>query len=270
MKFRGKHPDAKSVTTPPQPGLLRCHGLLLFLFALMLSGPAQAAEKRSVPGALTRVARIAIVTPFFCTDTLKREAKNNDQQAYRETLRLLESTFQKRLPRSLGESQQFRVAPPELVDRKLRALGWMPQDLYEDEAALQRGWPQPVPKRAATLAKVLNVDAVFLAVMRDPASVKEGFRLHRQAWNINPFNLQLRRYPNHVTSPVVRAFLYDAKGDILWQDQQMADHPRTKPHTARTLRADWQEATLQVAQQLTDNLMREVIVTQQEGLSTQR
>ena len=232
---------------------------LFFCLSLTLCQTAGATELKINREALTKVTRIAIIAPFFCTDTLKREAKNAGQQQYRETLRMLEETLQHRLPGSLGESQRFRIAPPELVTRKLHVLGWTPQDLYEDEAALQGKWPVPIPKRAVKLANLLKVDAILFAVMREPASVKEGYQMTRSEWNLNPLNFSLRRFPNHVTSPVVRAFLYNQQGNLVWTDEQIAEYPRTKPNTMRSLRVDWQEATLKVAQQLTDDLMRFVL-----------
>jgi hypothetical protein len=36
----------------------------------------------------------------------------------------------------------------------------------------------------------------------------------------------------------------------------MADNPRTKPSTPRTMLVDWREATEQVAGQLADSLLR--------------
>jgi hypothetical protein len=54
----------------------------------------------------------------------------------------------------------------------------------------------------------------------------------------------------------VKAYLITRQGTIAWQDEAMADHPRTKQRTTRTLLIDWQEATEEVAQQLADSLMR--------------
>lgn len=207
--------------------------------------------------ALAGVKRIAVVTPFFCTQTLLREPKNEAQETYCDTLRMLETTIQERLPVSLAELGRFRVAPPALTARALRALGWNVQDLYEEEASLYGPWPRLDAARAAKLAKKLKVDAVLVAAMREPASTREGYQIRRNQFDLNPLNFSFQRYPNHVVSPRVQAFLVQSNGKIIWRDEQMAEHPRTKPSTMKTLCVDWQEATLHVAQKLTDNLIRE-------------
>jgi hypothetical protein len=231
---------------------------------------AYAAKPYADRAALAKVQRIAVVTPFFCTDAIKREPRHTGQQQYRDALQFLEQTIQKRLPVGLAESGRFRIAPPELTARTLQALGWAPQDFYEEEATLKGAWPKPDPKKAAQLAKRMRVDAVLVAALREPASIKEGYALSRNEWDTNPLNFSLKRYNNHVVSPRVQAFLFNAEGKMIWRDEQMAYHPRTKPHTPKTLRVDWQEATLQVAQQLTDNLMREADAVKHPKVSAER
>jgi hypothetical protein len=232
-------------------------GGLALLSALLLAGGAHAEKIKVTRNVLEPVTRIAVVAPFFCTDTLKREPSNAAKRHYQESLKTLEQTLQKRFPVSLAESKRFRIAPPDLTGRALRALGWVPQDLYKYEAALDGNWPVPDPQHAAKLAKKLRVDAVFLAVMREPASKQMGYQIGHDDWNPNPLNFRFQRYREHVVSPAVRAFLFSGKGELLWRDEVMAEYPRTKPHTEKTLRVDWQEATLKVAQELTDNLIRQ-------------
>jgi hypothetical protein len=244
--------------------------IVLLCVVFSLSTVTYAAKTFSDRNGLAKVKRIAVVSPFLCTDTPKREPKNIGQQQYREALQLVEQTIQQRLPVGLAESGRFRIAPPALTTRTLQALGWTPYDFYEEEATLKGDWPKPDPKRAAQLAKRLRVDAVLVAVLREPASIKEGYRLHPQEWDVSPFGIRIKRFPNHVVSPCVQAFLFSADGKLLWRDEQMAYHPRTKPHTPKTLRVDWQEATLQVAQQLTDNLMREAAEGKHPNLSAKR
>src|SRR5262249_49399223 len=147
-------------------------------------------------------------------------------------------------------------APPALVERTLRALHWTQCDLFLDKAALKGNWPTPDMKRLTLLAKRLNVSAIFIGTMRDPADIKDGFRLHPELASANLVKLSLKHYRAHVLSPRVQAFLVTRDGKTAWQDEQMADHPRTRPNTLRTLRVDWQEATEQVAQQLADSLRR--------------
>lgn len=224
---------------------------------ISLSRALMAAEPMPDRAALKKVKRIAVVAPFFCTDTLLREPQSEARKTYCESLQTLERTIQKRLPVSLAELGRFRVAPPDLTTRSLRALGWNPRDLYEEEAALFGAWPRLDTERAAKLAKKLRVDAVLAAAMREPASTKEGYQIARNTWDFNPLSIRFQRYPNHVVSPRVQAFLVNAEGKVLWQDEQMAVQPRTKPHTAKTLCVDWQEATLLVTQHLTENLIRE-------------
>jgi hypothetical protein len=240
------------------------------LSALMLAAGAHAEKRKAARNALEPVLRMAVVSPFFCTDTLKREPNSAARKHYHESLRILEQTIQKRLPVSLGESRRFRIAPPDLTVRALRALGWAPQDLYEYEAALEGKWPVPDPKRAAKLAQKLRVDAVFLAVMREPASTRAGYQLRRDDWNPNPLNLRFERYREHVVSPTVRAFLFSDEGELLWQDEEIAEYPRTRPHTPKTLRVDWLEATLKVAQEITDNLIREAEKSERPAMRAER
>ena len=83
---------------------------------------------------------------------------------------------------------------------------------------------------------------------------KGWLQLNHQTWNINPFNIGLRHIKSHVISPRIQAVLINRKGVIVWRDDQLANHPRTKPATLRNLRADWLDATDEAASLLVDSL----------------
>jgi hypothetical protein len=225
--------------------------------ALLCGAAAHALDAKRDWMTLESVRRIAIISPFFCTETLTRKPADAEGKAYQSDLRALEATMRKSLPRSLAEPGRYRIAPPALTARALRALHWTPRDLFAANGVARKGdWPAPDLQRIAKVAQRLNVDAIFLGTMREPASIGDGLRFHHDNWNPNPLNWGFQRIRPHVLSPRVRAFLVTRNGTVVWQDEQMADHPRTKQRTERTLLLDWQEATAQVAQQLADSLYR--------------
>lgn len=206
---------------------------------------------------LAHVKRIAVVPPFFCTEAAYKPG-DEKERAYQDGLQKLNATMQKALPNFLAEQpDRFRVAPPPLTERALKALHWQPCDLFVNGGKLADGrWPVPDPERIATLAKRLRVDAIVVGSMRDPASIGHGLRIHHNPWSLNPLNWGFQRITPHVLSPRVQAFLITDGGTIAWKDEQMADHPRTSHPNARNLLVDWEEATEQVAQQLADSLLR--------------
>lgn len=225
--------------------------------ALLCGAMASALDAKRDWTTLESVRRIAIISPFFCTETLTRKPADTEDRAYQSDLRSLEKTLRRSLPRSLAEPGRYRIAPPALTARVLRVLHWQPCDLFADNGVARKGdWPAPDLRRIAKVAQRLNVDAIFIGTMREPASIGDGLRFHHETWNPNPLNWGFQRIRSHVLSPRVRAFLVTRNGAIVWQDEQMADHPRTKERTERTLLLDWQEATTQVAQQLADSLYR--------------
>ncbi|HZO88163.1 MAG TPA: hypothetical protein VFB38_07460 [Chthonomonadaceae bacterium] len=224
---------------------------------LALSGMARAADTVYRWEALQKVRRIAVVPPFFCTETPPPKLADGKDHPYQSTLQSLTQVMRTTLPVLLSEQGRFRVAPLDLTDRALKALRWTPCDLFANKGIAQgRQWPAPDLKRIVLLAKRLKVDAVFVGTMREPASIGEGMQFHHEAWDPNPLNWGLERIHAHVVSPRVQAFLITRDGVIAWTDEQMAEHPRTRQRTTRTLLVDWQEATQQVAQQLADSLLR--------------
>jgi hypothetical protein len=173
---------------------------------------------------------------------------------YRDALKSLTEVMGTSLPDRLTEGGRFTVVPAKFVQQALRGLHWQARDLFLPSGSGNAKFPTPDTERLQQLARKLHVDAVFVGTMREPASIGDGLRLPFEMWRINPLDLGIKRTRAHVLSPRVRAFLVTAQGGIAWEDEQMADHPRTTPHTTRTLLVDWQEATEQVAQQLADSL----------------
>lgn len=207
--------------------------------------------------ALEGVRRIAVVSPFFCATTGVKQGKPEDEKFYLERLNRLAAVMKQELPARLGDLSRFRVVPAKDVDSALRGLRWTARDLFANKGETNgKVWPALELGRVRALAKRLKVDAVFVGAMRDPASIGEGLRLHHDSWNPNPLNWGIQRNRAHVLSPRVQAFLITKNGVTAWKDEQMADHPRTKPSTPKTLAIDWIEATQQVAQQLADSLNR--------------
>jgi hypothetical protein len=238
----------------------RCPLLLALAGAVgLLSGAsaARAADPKYEWMALRQVRRIAIVSPYFCSDALRDKPTDLQSRAYQKEMQTLTDTLRRTLPHCLAEQNRFQIAPVETTERTLRNLRWSPRDLfYYGGRCEERQWPAPDRKRIATLAKRLKVDALFVGAMHEPASVGDSVQLHHGIGDPNPLDWKLQRIRPHVLSPRVQAFLVTQQGVLAWQDEQVADHPRTKQHTTRTLLIDWQEATEQVAQQLADSLLR--------------
>ncbi len=242
---------------------LSAHILKFGLLAIAAGGllasskAAQAVDPKYNWPALQQVHRIGVIIPYFCTSTPDSKPANAQDRAYQQGLNALETSMRKALSRCLAEGDRFRVMPLPMMDRVLRRLHLMPRNLFLQSGLAQgKQWPAPDVKRIAALAKRLNVDAIFVGSMREPASIGDSMQFHHEAWNPNPLAWNLQRIRPHVVSPRVQAFLITKQSVIAWQDEEMADHPRTKQRTARTLLIDWQEATEEVAQQLADSLLR--------------
>lgn len=236
--------------------VIKSASVLLFACLLGQSAPVMADAMHDWD-ILKRVRRIAIITPYFDAEALSRKPQDEKEKTYQANLRDVKKTFQEALPKCLAGSEQFQVTSAAEVNRALAALHWKPGDLFrKPQAKAKSPWPTPDLVRAAKLAQRLKVDAVFLSAMREPSSIKEGFHFHHETWNANPLNWSLRHVSAHINSPNVQATFITKNAQVAWQDAQMASCPRTKPATMRTLQADLHDATVAVAQQLTDSLLR--------------
>ncbi len=181
-----------------------------------------------------------------------------EKSFHTQTLQTLTEVMQATLPERIAAGRVYQVVPESEAQAALRGLRWQPRDLFQERGAIVRGkFPTPDVKHIQQLAKRLKVDGVVVAAMREPASIGDGIRLPYELWMVNPFNMGVRRRLPHVLSPRIQAFLITADGETAWQDEQVADHPRTTPRTLKTLLVDWQEATEQAAQQLADSLHRQ-------------
>ena len=157
---------------------------------------------------------------------------------YWDALTSLADVMAASLPDRLAEGGRFTVVPAPFVQQALRTLHWQARDLFLPSHDARTKFPTPDATRLQQLARRLHVDAVLVGAMREPASIGDGLRLPFENWKNNPLDVGVRRTRAHVLSPRIRAFLVTAQGGIVWQDEQMADHPRTTPHTTRTLLVD--------------------------------
>lgn len=217
---------------------------------------------------LAGVSRIAYINPDFVRNQRADKDTGPDVE-YRKILTDLRATLQEAMQRRLAGQTRFHCSSTAEVQRAMRSLRWISSNLFEANAARSaKGRFRPEGRRIMTLARKLNVDAVLVGVMFEPASIGDSVNLRHSNWDINPLNVGVHRIKTHVISPRVQAYLISADGRLLWQDEQMADHPRSKPRSMHTLKIDWIEATQQVADQLADSLLRLPPATELRGRET--
>ncbi len=204
---------------------------------------------------LKNIHRIVLAPVVLCTGALNIPAADSSAKEYQQNLRLILHRFDSALTNRLNELPNFNITPMNTAPSKIKNSSFSPNDIYLRPPGKQsRDWPSPDTKKAMILIKKLKVDGIIFSAMREPASIAEGLQISHQTWNINPFNIGLRHIKPHVVSPRVQSILINRSGKIVWQDEELANHPRTKPSTPRTLKADWLDATDIVASLLADSL----------------
>ncbi len=198
---------------------------------------------------------IVVLPVVICTGALSQPAHEESTRDYQKNLRLLLQRFDTAFANRLQENPQFKLTLMNKVMSAKQKSEFRNVVGYKQLSGKQSSdWPSPDLSTAMNLAKLLKADAVLISALREPASIGEGLQLNHQTWNINPFNIGLRHIKPHVVSPRVQAILISRAGNIVWRDEELANHPRTKPSTARNLHADWLDSTDEVASLLADSL----------------
>jgi hypothetical protein len=222
---------------------------------------------------LQKIRRIAVVSPFFYARPYA--PSNEERDEFIRQAPALAAVVARTTQRDLAEDNRFVLVPPEAVRRALRELHWTDRDLFtgfpgpsararrSGIGAMQHNiapgkepWPAPNLARIARLASKLGVDGVVVGTMREPISVGAGIVVRHDDYSLNPINVGMRRVRDHVDSPRIHAALVSRSGEIAWSDDLLAEHPRTKRRTSKTLAIDWQEATQEVVQLMADSLLR--------------
>jgi hypothetical protein len=139
---------------------------------------------------MAAIKRVAIVPPFFATDTLShadeihKHNPKHDQHAqpasgnsdadarltdYAAQLRKLMDHAAARLPARVAARTPFTVIPAAEVDAALKALEWTPEKLFQYGGRLRgTNYPPPDAEAVRKLAAQLHADALLLTVMDEP------------------------------------------------------------------------------------------------------
>ncbi|HZP83437.1 MAG TPA: hypothetical protein VFB21_17465 [Chthonomonadaceae bacterium] len=165
--------------------------LLLGLLVFPLSGARAdaAGDKRRV--LLASVRRIAVVPPFFGTDTLARvsgseeadktekasrapegrPAKEPDarEKRYAEQLRRLEAHVRTTLPARVAARTPFAVVPADELAKAFEALNLTPAKLFQNGGRIRSArFAAPDAQAVSKLADFLHADAVLLGTLDEP------------------------------------------------------------------------------------------------------
>jgi hypothetical protein len=159
--------------------------LLLGLLVFPLSGAhADAAgDKRRV--LLASVRRIAVVPPFFGTDTLARVSGSEDasrapegrpakepdarEKRYAEQLRRLEAHVRTTLPARVAARTPFEVVPADERAKAFEALNLTPAKLFQNGGRIRSArFAAPDTQAVSKLADFLHADAVLLGTLDEP------------------------------------------------------------------------------------------------------
>lgn len=162
-------------------------GVLVFL---MPSARADAAgDRRRVM--LASVHRIAVVPPFFGTDTIARvlgsdEAEKSEkangeterkpakepdarEKRYAEQLRKLEDHVRTTLPARVAARTPFEVVPAEELAKAFETLGLTPAKLFQNGGRIRSArFAAPDAQAVSKLAAFLHADAVLLGTLDEP------------------------------------------------------------------------------------------------------
>ena len=200
---------------------------------------------------LNETKKIAAIPFFFC----EKVSLIQSEKATRNELEGLETALYWAMSVRLQERKRFKIYPAQRLLKILRIQKTNAYDFFKNSGtSTGKVWDRPQISKLKALAKILNVDAILVGEMHRPASIGEGAAMSHGV--VNPLNMSMKRIHAHVISPRVQAYLVSKTGAILWSEEQLADHPRSSPRTAKSLKLDLQEATEQVASQLTDSLQR--------------
>ena len=201
--------------------------------------------------ALNETKIIAVIPFFFC----EKSSLTQSDKAKRTELEGLETALYWAVSVRLQERKRFKVFPAQRLLKILKSQKTNASDFFANSGkSNSKAWDRPQISKLKTLAKNLNVDAILVGEMHEPASIGDSAAMSHSA--INPLDMNVKRIHPHVISPRVQGYLVSIDGTIIWSDEQLADHPRSSPRTVKTLKLDLQEATEQVATQLMDSLQR--------------
>ena len=200
---------------------------------------------------LNETKKIAVIPFFFC----EKASRVQSDKAKRSGVEGLETTLHRAMSFRLQERKRFKIYPAQRLLKILRSQKTNASDFFANSGkSTGKTWDRPQISKLKALAKSLNVDAILVGEMHQSASIGDSVAMSHSV--INPLDMSVKRVHHHVISPRVQAYLVSKTGAILWSEEQLADHPRSSPRTVKSLKLDLQEATEQVASQLTDSLQR--------------
>lgn len=238
--------------------LLHC---TLFLAAQSFSYADGTGDK--IREKLKNVKRIAVVAPFFGTETQmkfadsKRNAKKSDTseskrkidpklEQYVDYLEKIQSAFQKRLPERISARTRFEIVPDEEMKERLKATKLTPRKLFIDSGLLQRK-KAPVEDmlNVSRFMETLHADAILMTVLDEP-------RRNLEHYYFDPLSgLNVR--PSHVQCRAVFVLLLP-DGTSVFSKSVDVSHPISKIGKRDFLLADWQETEELVIENYLDEL----------------
>jgi len=209
------------------------------------------AKKREI---MARIKQVAIVAPFFATDTQTRSTPPHKIDQPRDSaqteapstpsaeIRLAEYTAQlrkltdhasKRLPIRVAVRTPYTVLPAAEVAAALKSLDLTPEKLFQNGGRLRGNrFPAPDPDAVRKLAARLHADAVLLSALDEPRR-NGGHYLYNALSGLDYRVAQVESRAGF--------FLLMADGTEALHDEVDVVHPLTHLGNREYLLADWTE-----------------------------
>jgi hypothetical protein len=257
----------------------RAHVRLLALLCLLNLAPAAGAAADNAGdrkrAQLVNVRRVAVVPPYFATDTISRAAvpgrdKPEDIDAasadpesrtrqYAQMLRLIEQFARTRLPARVAARTPFQVIPEDAIERALKTEGLTPVALFQNGGRLKSGhFPLPDARAVRRLAAVLQVDAVILGTLDEP-------RKSNGHYTYDP--LAGLGYDDPNVNGKAGYFVLLADGTEVLHAYLETLQPVSKGKRSHLL-ADWMDVEALIIEDLMDELTRYTPTPKQNGSGT--
>ena len=209
-------------------------------------------KKRDI---LAGMKRVAAISPFFGTDTLKQaEAASGESSKiaaknakYIEDLKLLQAHAQTLFPERVAVRLPFQTIPAAEVARALEDAGLTPEKLFENGGRMHGGrFAAPDAAAIKKLAAACHADAVVLGTLDEPRKTNGRYYVDVSGVGYN--------------SPHVRDkagfFMMAANGTEILHDFVEVLHPVSNIGSRKFLMADWTETEDAVIEDFMDEITR--------------
>lgn len=248
-----------------KPYLYRLGILFIPLTVVLFSSRCGAQSTEEKRGLLVSVSRIAVIAPYFGTNTLLGEEppkepkskprpsltlspeQERQRQEYTGYLRKIEAKVREHLPTRLQKRTTLEIVTQEKMEETLKMLDLTPQKLFQNGGRIKgTKFPTGESEALAKLTRQVQADAILLVVLDEPRRTDKTLYVSPTGFYYNSAHVRAKG----------GFALYLANGTRVLQEPIEVLHPATKIGNRQFLLTDWIEAHEQLIESFLDELVR--------------